>query len=397
MNRLLIDLRKNEKRGERAKTTFRAIFTLLMIEALIINAGCTLTPNSPATLPTATLRSGAQVLTADEIATLSSLEQLDEFPLYTMRYQGTYSTPILSTIDPRLAASTELAFTNMQQAIWGCSLFAALGDPDQRLYGRNFDWRPSPALLLFTDPPDGYASAAMVDMEYLGFTGSRAKNLLDLPLDKRQALLDAPVLPFDGMNEKGMAIGMAAVPASEIHPDPDKKTIDQLAVIREILDHASTVDKAVNILGSYNIDMGSVPLHYLVSSAMGNSALVEFYQGKMAVFWNEAPWQLATNFLVASTGGHPQGQCPRYDRISQRMQASEGQLSVAEALSLLREVSQDNPGGQSDTQWSVVYDMTAGEVNIVMGRKYAGGAHNLKLSRPGLLYTFPLKLINPLH
>ena len=35
------------------------------------------------------------------------------------------------------------------------------------VYGRNFDWQYSPALLLFTNPPDGYASVSMVDIEYL--------------------------------------------------------------------------------------------------------------------------------------------------------------------------------------------------------------------------------------
>ena len=52
-----------------------------------------------------------------------------------------------------------------------CSLFAALGDPENRLFGRNFDWRYSPALLLFTDRPagGGYASVSMVDIAYLGF------------------------------------------------------------------------------------------------------------------------------------------------------------------------------------------------------------------------------------
>jgi len=33
---------------------------------------------------------------------------------------------------------------------WACSLFAGLGDVEQRLYGRNFDWDHSPAVLLFT-------------------------------------------------------------------------------------------------------------------------------------------------------------------------------------------------------------------------------------------------------
>lgn len=38
-------------------------------------------------------------------------------------------------------------------ASWAGSFFAALGDADHRLLGRNFDWRYSPARLLFTDPP----------------------------------------------------------------------------------------------------------------------------------------------------------------------------------------------------------------------------------------------------
>jgi hypothetical protein len=375
MNRLQIDLHKNAERAERAKTTFRAIFALLIIMVLVIHAGCTLMPATPE----ATLRTGEEALSADEIATLNSLERLDDYPLYAMHYHGNYYSPILSAASSRRAEGFYRAAPMVFGVNWGCALFAALGVPEQGIYGRNFDWRFSPALLLFTDPSDGYASAAMVDMEYLGFTGSRSKNLLDLPLDERRALLEAPALPFDGMNEKGLAIGMAAVPAGEMHPNLEKKTIDQLTVMREILDHAATVEEAVNILSRYNIDMGSVPLHYLIGSAKGESALVEFYQGKMVVMRNEAPWQLATNFLVASTGGRPQGQCPRYDRISLQMQASAGQLTVAEALSLLAEVAQDNPGDQADTQWSVVYDMTAGEVHIIMRRKYEEEINTLKL------------------
>jgi len=319
-------------------------------------------------------------LSEDQIATLSSLEQLDDFPLYTIRYIGAYPQQVLTSTGLRLAESANPVSQSDYQPSWSCSLFAALGDPSHRLYGRNFDWRFSPALLLFIDPPDGYASVSMVDIEYLGFGGSRAKDLINLPLEERQALLDSPAFPFVGMNEEGLAVGMAAVPPGEMSPEPDKKTIDQLAVMREILDHAATIDEAVNILASYNIDMGSVPLHYLIASAAGNSALVEFYQGNMVVFRNEDPWQLATNFLVASTGGHTQGECPRYDRISQRLQETGGQLTSQDALSLLSDVSQGDPQAQSNTQWSIVSDLTGGDIHIVMGREYTGAVHTLHLN-----------------
>ena len=118
----------------------------------------------------------------EETATLRSLEQVDDYPLYTMRYIGSYSGRARFHEPTYLPKTTILPAQTSCRVNWGCSLFAALGDEENRLFGRNFDWRFSPALLLFTDPPDGYASVSMVDIEYLGFEGDRSKNLTDLPL-----------------------------------------------------------------------------------------------------------------------------------------------------------------------------------------------------------------------
>ncbi|MEW6030688.1 MAG: carcinine hydrolase/isopenicillin-N N-acyltransferase family protein [Chloroflexota bacterium] len=297
----------------------------------------------------------------DETATLLSLEQVDDYPLYTMRYFGTYPGRDRSDLSKPTVASAQSSC----RVAWGCSLFAALGDGEDRLLGHNFDWHFSPALLLFTDPADGYASVSMVDIEYLGFEGERSKNLTDLPLEERRALLDAPSLPFDGMNEKGLAVGMAAVPEEVMPHDPQKKTLDELEVIREILDHAATVDEAISILDSFNIDMGEVPIHYLIASASGESAVVEFYQGEMVVFRNESTWQVATNFLLASTNGNEQGQCWRYDLLEQRLNELQGWVSSNDALHLLEDVSQDI------TQWSIVYHLASGDLEIVMGQDYS--------------------------
>jgi hypothetical protein len=329
--------------------------------------GCTLAPSHPAPTLVSSVPSADEGLSVDEIATLSSLEKLDDHPLYTMRYVGAYP-PVLQFSPP---------------SGWSCALFAALGDPDNQLYGRNFDWNHSPALFLYTDPPEGYASFSMVDIEYLGFTRERANRLLDLPLSERKALLGATALPFDGMNEMGLAVGMAAVPPGDMEPDPSKRTVGELGIIREILDHAATVNEALEIYSLYNIEMSEVPLHYLVASAAGESALVEFYQGEMVVFRNEDPWQLATNFLVASTAGKPEGECPRYDRINRSLQTAGGEFSIEEALDVLENVSQGGAQVQSSTQWSIVYNLTSGEIQVVMGRAYAAGAHALHLSLGG--------------
>ena len=205
----------------------------------------------------------------------------------------------------------------------------------------------------------------MVDITYLGFQGKDVPSLVDLPLIERRALLEAPSLPFDGMNEQALVAGMAAVPQDNMIPNPQDKSIGSLMIIRKILDHASNVDEAVAIFNNYNVDMqGGPALHYLIADASGQSVLIEFYQGKMVVLPNQVPWQVATNFLVAYTNGSTQGRCRRYELINQRLKATEGWLSTQDAIDLLASVSQDS------TQRSIIYELMSGDVNIVMGRRY---------------------------
>ncbi len=329
----------------------RRLWVFLIVLAACGRSNLTTRTPSPPSVPTpATL---SPTLDA-ESATLASLERIDDYPLYTMRYVGDYrrTFPEVSELPGRWVAA------------WACSLFAALGDPDSRLYGRNFDWQYSPALLLFTNSPDGYASVSMVDIGYL-VDADKVGDLTELPLDERQALLYAPLLPFDGMNERGLVIGMAAVPPGNVPPHPNKETIDSLMVMREVLDHAQDVDEAVAILQSYNVDWGSgPPLHYLVADRSGQAMLVEFYTGQIVFIPNAEPWHQATNFLRASVGESAEGQCWRYDRIHARLAEVEGRLTTQGAMDLLSRVSQES------TQWSVVYDMSAGGVSVAMGRAF---------------------------
>ena len=326
---------------------------------------------------------------APAVATLASLKQVDEHPLYTMRYYGAYegaasSSQVVARLfgaalprpdgagdgpPPRLRGGW-----GGQRPAWACALFAALGDGENMFYGRGFDWEYSPAILLFTDPPDGYASVSMVDFAYLGFASpTQARGLLDLPLTRRAPLLNAPFMPFDGMNEQGLAVGMAAVPASQMPRDPRKETIGSLQVIRELLDHAANVDQAVALMQRYNVDVeGGPALHYLIADSTGRAVLVEFYQGEMVVIPNEAPWHLATNFLRTAVGDNPQSQCPRYAHIYERLAAAQGRITPQEAMEILKGVAQPS------TQWSIVYGMSRGEVEVVMGKKYEE-VHELRL------------------
>jgi hypothetical protein len=266
----------------------------------------------------------------------------------------------------------------MATTAWACSLFAAMDGDRGLIYGRNFDWDHSPALLLFTDPPDGYASVSMLDISY-PIDEEVAGDLISLPLSERKRLLEVPSWPFDGMNERGLIIGMAAVPSSPLPRDPSRQTIDSLMIIRMVLDLAQNADEAVGILGSYNVSWGGgPPLHYLVADASGQAALVEYIDGKLVVLRSDEPYLVATNHLRGTLGPYDDSGCWRYDFLAEGLSRSRGVVSSCGAMALLHGVSQPN------TQWSVVYSASGLRVDVVTDRRYdTPHAFDLRPAEPG--------------
>lgn len=293
------------------------------------------------------------------LRSLATFRKVDDYPLYVMHLYGSYG------FDEFLESGTQaqrhlLPSEPGSPDQWACSVFAALNKDGDLLLGRNFDWFNRPSLLLFTHPSHGFDSVSMVDISYFGFDTDEPS------WSDRLELLDAPYWPFDGMNERGLAVGMMAVPFAEDNLDPQRVTVGSLHAIRLLLDNAGTVDEAISLLQGYNVDFeGGPPLHYLVADALGNSAVIEFIDGAMRVLPNEGAWQVATNFVIS---GHSQeearGLCRRYATANEALEQAGGSLSPQQAMELLEDVS------QAITMWSIVYNMSSGDISVAMGRDY---------------------------
>jgi hypothetical protein len=295
---------------------------LLMAVSLLLVAGCA-APAATSPAP------------AGPPPDISSLRQLDEHPLWTMRFEGDYDR--MKNVGRPTPATP-----------FGCSLFAT-NDAADPLFARNFDWDPAPAMLLFTDPADGYASASMVDLSYLGVTD---------PAAERAKLADAPLLPFDGMNEKGLAIGLAAVDDAEPGSRPDRPTVGSIRIIRLVLDTAATVEEALRVFQDHNIDFdGGPPLHYLVADATGKSAAIEFVDGEVIAL----PTQAAVNFTLSGTDETTRRADNRYRTATDGLTPS---MDWRAAMDLLSEVQQGH------TQWSVVYGLTTRTVHVATGKRF---------------------------
>ncbi len=185
------------------------------------------------------------VLLGNPARSLLSFQKVTDFPLYSMHLYGSNSFARYIQESERAVQ----AVSSRQPVLdWACTVFSAADLNGEPILGRNFDWNHSPALLLFNHPRQGYDSVSMVDISYLGFDLGEASFI-----DRFQAL-DAGHIPFDGMNEAGLAVGMNAISHAEAVLDPGNPTIGSLAPIRLILDQAATVDEALTILQNYNIN-----------------------------------------------------------------------------------------------------------------------------------------------
>ena len=296
---------------------------------------------------------------SNRIKTLRSLTEIDDFPLFVMFFYGDYPLPEYSP-ETALSQNIQEEQKYLNSSSWACTCFSALTEKGSQIVGRNFDWENHPALLLFTDPPERYASVSMVDISYLGYSKR------DEPGKNPGGLFESPLLPFDGMNEKGLAIGMMAVPAAEPPQDPKKNTVGSLMIIRLMLDYAKNVDEALEVFTNFNIVFQSgPPLHYFIADNSGKSVVVELVNQKISVLSNSNSWQVATNFIITGRSlNKTQAPCWRYNKVRETLEDQARIFSPSAALSLLKDVSQHN------TIWSIVYDTSSLNFQVVMGKNY---------------------------
>lgn len=290
--------------------------------------------------------------------TVGSLRRVDDLPLYEMTFHGSYD-PEAPLTEEELAAPA---------GAWACSLFAlpAARPGDRPLFGRNFDWGPHPAMVVHADPPGGHASVSIADLFYT--LGSTAPPDLSDPVTRRR-MAHAVLLPFDGVNEKGLAVGMAQVPEGGVPPgSADRPDVGSVRIIRLMLDRAATVDEAVAIMRRYDVDFGSDPqLHYLIADAAGRSAVVEYARGRMNVIED----RVLTNFTMTGTGKPARTADNRYRELDAGLA---GARTWRDGMELLRRVAQGH------TRWSVVYDLADGTARVVTGKRWER-VHTIPLRR----------------
>lgn len=283
---------------------------------------------------------------------IGRLRLVDPLPCYELRYDAAYRIEDLS--QPPASAAAGKAWNE-----FACTCFSGRLSDGHRVFGRNFDWDPNPALVLITRPKNGYASISMVDISYLGFSDSRT------PFDAPDGLEGAWRIPFDGMNEKGFAVGMMAVDHAEGPTGTGKPRVGGLGIQRLLLDRAANVSEAIMLMEKHEVNSDTPPVHYLLTDRTGDTAVVEFTGGQLRVIRNETPWMVSTNFLLSEVSPSARnGTCWRYAMVSARMKERGGLLAGNGAMGLLKAASVPR------TRWSAVYELDSRRLTLALARRF---------------------------
>ena len=313
------------------------------------------------------------VILYGRIATMTSASKAGD-GLYKVDYRQNYdldkvlSAEINSTDKLLSFISDEFYFGfdfSGNKSEYSCSAFLTKTPDGKYAVGRNFDHKQTDALVVHTAPENGYESMATVALDMLGAGSTNSTD--PLSLGGRLSMLASPYICVDGVNEKGLSVSILNLKKQELHQDSGKPDIIITAAVRLLLDRAENVDKAVELLGKYDMQMlEKTTQHLFIADKSGKAVVVEWTDDKMEVIESN----ICTNFELAPANGSYNGLCDRFDTIADRL-AEHPENTTDEAMEILESVSMtaDSYGG-TITQWSCVADLEDFSVKYVAGSYY---------------------------
>jgi len=179
--------------------------------------------------------------------------------------------------------------------------------------------------------------------------------------------------PYGGMNEAGLVIEQMWHQEAQ-YPEPDHRHgLTELQWIQYQLDNSATVEEVLKSNEYIRVSNASVAtLHFLVADETGNTAVIEYINGKMSVRTSvELKYPVLTNcsydvsidYMSRKESNPQQEFAPWTENSSGRFMTAANMLEkyqknptdpLSFSFDVLESVSQ-NPG----TVWSIVYDISS--------------------------------------
>ncbi len=254
---------------------------------------------------------------------------------------------------------------------YGCAAFSAVTPEGDHIFGRNFDYAETDAVLVHSNPDGAYESIGVADLGV--FDVGQTYNISpDSPVG-RLFMAFTPYIVVDGMNEKGVGAGILELTLDETHQDNGKPDLLIYCAIRGILDTCASVDEALALLESYDIHSDlDVTYHLFITDRSGRYVVVEWLDGKMVT----TEYPCCTNSVIAPGEYYDMGEPD--DRLCsiEESLGSDSIVTEQQAMTILTGVV-----SCKITEWSCVYNLDDFTVSICLDKDnsavYTFSAKNL--------------------
>ena len=320
-----------------------------------------------------------------ELSTILSVKELEDTGLYEINYAADYK--LYELLEAGGAATEEQLVQYILKVMLkglpidvpyeipdlGCSTFIGNNTDKGYVFGRNFDNQDTDLAVVKTNPKDGYSSVSCVSLSFLGYNTEHTPDKL---LDRINTLASA-YFPLDGVNEKGLAVGVLQLQAPATKQDNGKTDVGTTLAIRALLDKCATVKEAVELLRSFDMHAAANGCyHFQIADATGESVVVSYSENKMIITEKTENYLCATNFYLHDVPFEYEKQGEdRYEMMIETFKENNGIFEADDEMKLLQKVridgtEPDEKGRSYSTQWSSIYLLSDPALNICTDRNY---------------------------
>ena len=171
-------------------------------------------------------------------------------------------------------------------------------------------------------------------------------------------------LPYGGMNEKGLVIEQMTLDQTKYPGKDSRQSISACQWIQYQLDNCSTIQEVISTDNVLRIVDRVSKFHFLICDSKGNSAVIEFINGKMVIRTNELHpiTVLANSPYDESTSAYKTKINTEFNRSLYNFCTAASMIDdysknnvkddIAYSFNILNSVAQGH-----FTKWSIVYDI----------------------------------------
>lgn len=258
-----------------------------------------------------------------------------------------------------------------------CTTFTLLKN-GHVVYGRNLDWHADSGLICVN--PRGVTKKALVlalqprpthPAEWTSKLGSLTFNSL------------GKEFPTGGINEAGLVVDVMWLDQTRYPKADDRPEVGPFQWTQYLLDTCRNIGEVLTATSKVRVsEDGFPPHHFLICDREGNTAVIEFLEGKMSVRkGTDLPYTTLANSTYEESlkqagqcrglGGQdpvPEGpgSLERFARAAAAVKAFSGSERdmVGYSFDVLHSVNAGYELNQHSTVWSIVYDVTGRKVHF---------------------------------